>query len=323
MIDRNNFESRTISFIRIISMLMILFCHIFRVIEGMQFFNQLLSCGVFTFLYISGYLYGKSNNIFTSNWLFNRFKNILIPLMLWGIIYIFLNLLLGIKNDYITICLNSLGLSLFTKSIPGYGHLYFITIILICYCLTPLLKKFQNTNLINIVIFLFIFILMEILLIKWSLIFRAIIYIAVYIIAFYASKKENIINKKKNYILLFFFTLLLMIFRFIVKKYYLLDNIYYDYTLVYVAQLSLGIFVFYTLKYLYFYIDNICKGVIFIDQYCYEIYIIHFYFIIAPISLITVTNNIIINLILTLFVIFIGAYFLKKVDRKILTLLAN
>ena len=56
------------------------------------------------------------------------------------------------------------------------------------------------------------------------------------------------------------------------------------------------------------------------DKYSYEIYLVHQLFILSPLTLLTTTNNSIINVSLTILVIFLSGYFLNKIQNMLLSL---
>ena len=56
------------------------------------------------------------------------------------------------------------------------------------------------------------------------------------------------------------------------------------------------------------------------DKYSYEIYLVHQLFILSPLTLLTTTNNSIINVSLTILVIFLSGYFLNKLQNMLLSL---
>lgn len=56
------------------------------------------------------------------------------------------------------------------------------------------------------------------------------------------------------------------------------------------------------------------------DKYSYEIYLVHQLFILSPLTLLTTTNNSIINVSLTILVIFLSGYFLNKLQNMLFSL---
>ena len=127
-----------ISFIRFISIILVLICHVLQAMNnrGCYYFN----IGVYFFLFISGYIYAKKG---IDNFILfykKRFIKLLIPYYF----LIFIILIVDIKTgETITIkgLLSSLMcLQWYGYSIPQCGHLWYISCILFCYILIPLLQ---------------------------------------------------------------------------------------------------------------------------------------------------------------------------------------
>ena len=125
--DNKNYS---ISGIRLLSLLMIITCHIFQYlkIELAWWFNV----GVQVFLCISGFLYGQKKITDTVTFYKHRFKKILIPYYVVFIIAGTLQFFFA-RSDLDLKCF--LG-GLFCKTtINGGGHLWFVGTILLCYVL--------------------------------------------------------------------------------------------------------------------------------------------------------------------------------------------
>lgn len=141
---------RNIQLLRVISMFSILLCHFCNEIGNSlgnalgQFFN----IGVYIFLIISGYLFGKKDINNVHEWYKKRFLRIFIPLWIWvfvvNIIYLIEGSGVSLKNIVIYI-FNVQG---FFSSSQGLGHLWFLSLIMICYIITPILNR-MKTNISN------------------------------------------------------------------------------------------------------------------------------------------------------------------------------
>ncbi len=148
-----------ISIIRIISMVMIILCHITRFytfIPGSQFYGEFFNVGVEVFFCLSGFLYGGKTIDNFVEWIRKRIQKIWIPVFLVVLAdLLVLYFAFGIKTDAITsvvYLLNLQGLlfvdwSVFSNiysEITNLGPLWFTTIIMICYLLTPAFQKLRN-----------------------------------------------------------------------------------------------------------------------------------------------------------------------------------
>ena len=151
-----------VSFARMISMIMIVSCHIF------QFFDHelayWLNSGVQIFLFISGFLYGQRLEQCDYHFVKRSFKKILVDyyvciLLSLGLYAIFIPGILPLKE------IAKLFLCYGFGNISSVSHLWFVPIILFCYLITPMigaiiseqLDKFNLKNLIKIVTALCVF----------------------------------------------------------------------------------------------------------------------------------------------------------------------
>lgn len=170
-------KNRTISLLRVIATLEIVFCHflpnLLRGYNVPQFWATypgiFLGNGVILFFIISGFLYGAKeiNNPF--RWLFRQIIKLTVPVLLLVLIesfrLLFVNGSVSI-NFLIVHIFNLTGLinfKLFPFINNGYNehlsHLWYLTAILLCYLLTPIFqhiaKKKRFLSVIVIAAFLF------------------------------------------------------------------------------------------------------------------------------------------------------------------------
>jgi len=126
-----------ISVVRLIAFCMVVICHI------CNFYNNELAywfnCGVQMFLLISGFLYGQRGIIPWKAFYKRNLPNILIDYYLYLAIMIPIYLLVIHQSisvsDYINLLL---GIG---TDIPGMGHLWYISTILVCYLITPFVSQ--------------------------------------------------------------------------------------------------------------------------------------------------------------------------------------
>ena len=147
-----------ISIIRVIAMWSIVIGHICSW-KGIYTY-QLGAIGVEIFLFISGYLYGNREIENRKKWILNRGKRILIPFWIFAA---FMVICLAIQGKWLdsfrqlfSAAFNFQGLNyLFFASnlqwnyIEGIGHCWFVTMIMLCYILTVLLKGSKTETLID------------------------------------------------------------------------------------------------------------------------------------------------------------------------------
>lgn len=154
----NQLDKRSIINLRVFATILILCCHLVVIFDNkmIQLTGQFFNVGVYLFLIISGYLYGKkeiSKKTTYKNWLISRGKRILIPMYILMIflfcVYLFKGLEIQISH-WIIYIFNLQGLEIY---IYGIEHLWYLTIAMVCYFITIILDKYRNKfNKINIVI---------------------------------------------------------------------------------------------------------------------------------------------------------------------------
>lgn len=328
-------RDQRISIIRCISMFMIITCHI------LQYLNNSLAwwfnVGVQIFLFISGFLYGQKEIFNYMDWIKKRVKKILSTYYVYIIIvsiiyYIFHKDLFSIK----AIIKSILCLQYFFGGIEGLGHLWFISFIIMCYIITPGLQyiysKFMNKKheisfWFNFFIFMIILHIINIL-IPVSL---SIPNLFCYIIGYFISRRyfnNKYLNKydkiKLNNLLVSFIMLSILINMLVIYfKYYKgivsmsAGNILFDY-----GHSILGISIFFTIYYTVSkwkiiknkYLERI---ICLLDNYSFEIYIVHQIYILGIYSLMKLTKFLFLNIIVIIVMIIISAYLLKKVTRSI------
>lgn len=128
-----------ISFLRFGAMCSIVLCHL------LQFYGNALAwwfnVGVQIFLIISGFLYGRKEEIKAVSFIAKEFKKILLNY------YVYLIVLLPF---YVLVFHNPFSIKAFLKlllgvgDVPGLGHLWFVSTILFCYLITPALSKISG-----------------------------------------------------------------------------------------------------------------------------------------------------------------------------------
>lgn len=139
---------------RVFSMFLIILCHIidlYPFIPGSQFLPQLLNVGLYTFLGISGFLYSRKSVSRFSSWFIQRLRKIAAPaVVLSATVFLVVGLTqktLDWLSALVYLC-NLQGIAfflprswIFFREQEALAHLWFITVILLCYCLIPLLQK--------------------------------------------------------------------------------------------------------------------------------------------------------------------------------------
>jgi len=311
-----------ISIIRILAMLSIVACHIFQAQNmGIAFW---LNVGVQVFLFMSGFLYGRKKIDDTWEWIKRQFSKILLPYYIYFIIILIIYIVFASSNLNIKNVV-SLLLCFQLSSIPtGLNHFWFIPVILICYSITPFLQKILKEKdffSINKVIFLFgIMFYIEALDFFTSIddrIRNIICYIMGYLIA-HLSLKNKKEMKNLSICIVFFAIIINFIKIFLIPTEY--DGILISKVIEIIlmnSHILLGTAIFIILYKVLDTIEKYIKPAIvkiinIVDKHCFYIYITHHVFILGPLAIINLTNNLSLNIVIIICCIAISSYALGK-----------
>ena len=133
-----------LSIVRLISMVMIILCHIMQY-EG-NAACYYLNVGVGIFLFISGYIYGNKEILDIKGFYKKRLIRILPPYYLMLAIIILVNLLKGETISVKGLVSSFMTLQWYGHTVPNCGHLWYISCILFCYMITPILQWLHRQN---------------------------------------------------------------------------------------------------------------------------------------------------------------------------------
>ena len=150
-------ENSAIVCCRVVSMLMIVLCHIvnqYTFIPGHAVLDQILNVGVYTFFAMSGYLYGSRTIFAYGSWLRKRCGAVVFPAWVLACCVILAEFLSGQRHSFFDVAVYLLGAQgigfvffgfyrYFTE-IRVLGPLWFTTVIMLCYCMVPLLQRCRN-----------------------------------------------------------------------------------------------------------------------------------------------------------------------------------
>ena len=118
-----------------------------------------LNVGVQVFLLLSGFLYGNKHKIDPKTFYWKNIPKILIDYWFYVALMVPVYLFVANRNismnEYIRLLL---GISV---GIPGMGHLWYISTILVCYIITPLVFR-QLRPKVNVLFILLLFVVSEI-----------------------------------------------------------------------------------------------------------------------------------------------------------------
>lgn len=308
-----------IQIIRVLAMFFIIICHIVQetnnkyLIMSAQFFN----IGVYIFLIVSGYLYSKKNIEFKSFYK-KRFFKIIIPMYIF-MLPLFIIQIINMKFEIKYFIIYLFNLQGILGGIEGARHLWFLTAIVFCYLLLPILQVIKNkkNNKINNFFIIFLGIISIVVCYINRTIGMQMICLFTFAIGYFYFG-ELYLKKNIHMIKLIGIFLIDIIFR-LAMKMCLDETVTYDLIIVGITQIiaSVSIMLF---------VRNINKRTIagkllnVFDKYSFYIYITHYFFIKGTCSVMNITSNFIIN-ILIMSILSIGyAMLLSYCTNKIIVI---
>lgn len=316
-------NSKSISSIRLIAMSMIITCHIFQG-ENMVlawWFNV----GVQIFLFMSGFLYGTKNIENPISWIKKRFARIALPYYILVIsvclfYLVFARNLLSVNGIFI----NGLFLQGFATGLPGIEHLWFLSYILLCYLITPILQAVDISDHKNSVAIFFsklLFLLLFLQILNYLTVINiSVPNLGAYIIGYYFSRRffyhaqaDSLpTNKPLARTCTVIFTACILTTPLVIYlEYFYQEGLFsvlypYKYILFACNHTLLGISLFLAMYFLFNRIYNrkeynaVNHVLQFSDEYSYPIYITHQIFILGQFSLLSFTSYKALNIIIIL-----------------------
>lgn len=330
LVDKNDYvrnnltdrpTDRPVSCIRLVAFSFIVTCHIQQYLgNGLCWW---FNVGVQIFLAISGFLYGGKIISDEIRFYKRKFKQILLPYYITVVAVIVVQLLFFRELLNLKIIIKVL---LCNDTLSGGEHLWFIPTILMCYFLTPVFQKYiystENifSTLTKIVVMVFV---------AFELFFTyfnsawIVCYFFGYVLGYvtrHGMLKEKKILEYAIISMAFAFNFTQILFSYIIRIGF--DGIYKsgfqlfcDY-----AHTFLGIAIFIILRRVFQkFLENGClSGLLKIiklsDQYSYEGYLVHQFFILGPMTMMEVTKYMEINIIIIIMMTLFCAFLLKNAE---------
>lgn len=326
--DNNNITKEhgkydySIAITRIVGCLMIFLCHYVQITgnpiiaQSSQFFNV----GVFVFFLISGYLFGQKNigrgNV--PQWYRKRLIKIFVPLY---VVMMIIFLALYIENikvmpmQYLIYALNLQG---FWGGISGASQLWFLTALMICYFITPLLQFMRdniNKNVLKVIASIYILLQLAVAIMGSTVLALYMMYIGVYIIG-YSVLKYVLDEITTGKFAVWSVVMVLAMGLRIAGKILAAETCYYDCIIVLYTQTILAIWIMMVVKFVYQSVHSRLDGKLIrkLDGYTMEIYMVHMMFMYLPFCLVG-TVNLVVDTILIILATVISAWILKKAEN--------
>lgn len=289
-------ESKALSVIRIVAMALIVMCHIAQC-YGLKS-AWLLNVGVQVFFFMSGFLYGKlSLPISPFGFYKKRFVKLYFPFIVWVAIVVCIYLLFYLYQPTIRqLVLYLFNLQWFATPIEGLNHLWFLTVLMICYLLTPWTKKLHEKNPVLFVMMYLAFCFAEFVLVRkfYSFCAWVALYFAGMLFGLYYSKKIS------NLVLLMS-SIALGVLVVLFKPEWLTQYAFRYHTIW--LHWIMGVFLFVAL---YRFLPQLIKQekknllVEHFDKISYEVYLVHHPLILGPLSMMFITKYCWLNILMVL-----------------------
>lgn len=228
------------------------------------------------------------------------------------LIYVIIKKPIDVKC-WITQFLNLQGLEIYVN---GAEHCWFLTIMVICYLITPLLNQWKKRKM--HFAFIVLFLLWIIAVISTYLISTQLgiylIYIIVYIYGYMLGyKKLNITSNRKR--ILFFLAIVFAVFLRLLTRSLWDETPFYTVLCVGITQSVIAVNML--LFFLSFeFREN--KVVNFLDNISYEIYLVHYMFIVGPLRIIGITGSFLMDSIIIILITLVSAFVLMKISGLII-----
>lgn len=283
--ERNN----SIQLIRVIAMFMIIMDHILgRLAFPLQpIIVQIFNSGVFIFVFISGLLFGKQKVTNWKKWIKKRLIRIGVPLWIFMIIDFIIESALWNNFNIKYVFIYAFNLQGILGVNIGGTNLWFLTLIMFCYVLTPVFQKLKQQKYsrksVCIIGILTVFVQValaygtDVGMVAGHTLSWCVIAIGMYIIGYFASDKLLFDGISKRRILtLTVFTMIISCIVLICRLEFD-GQIIYDRIIIYYGMVVIDIWICTVVYKLGLYIKSkmLIRVITHLDAISYEFYIVH------------------------------------------------
>lgn len=313
----------SISFVRMLAMMFIVICHV------MQYYDMELAwwfnVGVQIFLCISGYLYGRKRILDILVFYRKNFVKILID---YEIVVFAAVAATVLFTDTVITVEEIAGAVLTVSTIAGGAHLWFIPTILMCYLLTPLYERIfsraEQSHKLLVPAAVLLFVMNELVFRQMFSYFNA-AWINCYLIGFALRRFQQYRFWYTGSAWLLTLTGAVFISIQASVRYLQLITLTdawrpFYYPMCDYGHVFLGVALFCSGRVLLrpFCNINLIQRILRLsDRYSYQIYLTHHFFILGPLSLMALTANSYVNVVLILLLTVLTAVLLQKISAKI------
>ncbi len=298
-------QSVAISIIRVIAMILIVSCHITQGYDKQIAF--FLNVGVQLFFLISGFLYGKVEIPSMIDFYKKRIVKIYLPFIIVVLLFTGIYKIFGVESlSWRQLIPYAFNLQAFATPIEGFNHLWFLSVIMICYIITPMVKYLLRNKPYLFLSLLVLGCVVEFVFVQkmYSIAAWIVLYLFGMCMGRFDANKVHAITTVASGVVL----AILMVFFQLSR---LTDSMWAHYSIW--LHCVLAIFLFDLLYAILTKIDvKLPKCLQFVNNISYEVYLIHHIFILGPLSLLFLTPSKTINILLILIITIVLSYALNQ-----------
>ncbi|MDE5886420.1 MAG: acyltransferase family protein [Muribaculaceae bacterium] len=299
-------ESNSLNIIRWLSAVAIVLCHFLQAYGII--WAWILNVGVQVFFFLSGFLYGKKRITNIKKFYWGRFRKLYIPYFLWVSTVILLLLIFFPSSLSFNGILKQLTM---IGALPGLNHLWFMRVIFLCYLILPFFDNCLSKNkMISLCVFAIISVTILVFFFSSSF-----LWILLYFIGYMCGRYTVL----QTY--LFFLSFLGALGILVVSEFDI--SIWKeDGAVNSFLHFFIGIVIFLGL-YFFFKMDKFRNKklnnflTIFNNGGGYELYLTHHPFLLGPLSMLFISNNNNINILVALILIITSCMMLQWINNKI------
>lgn len=317
-----------ITILHVIGMVMILLCHIFQE-EKNYLLGELFIIGVPLFLFVAGFLCGSRPAVDVKAWLLRKCERILLPAVLYFVVVYTSYGFTGVEDvslfQWVFSLLNLQGLNYtywkfdLYGAAAGCGHLWFVTTIMFCYLLTPLVQRIPH---IRMSVWQKTLLILAILAAQAGLLYLGfqLSYLLTYFFGYFAAKKP-VRTDGKWYS---FVTVLMgaaVAIRLLARR-YMDATILYDRYIALISGAVISAWIFYTVYFLKARLPRLfacmdCRLLGWVEGLSYYVYITHYLFLRGYYSVWHLTDNKVLGYILFIAFTTVSAALLHLLTEKV------
>lgn len=312
MTERQNY----ISYLRVFSMICIMLCHItIQSSNGLvNMTSQLFNVGVTIFFIISGYLFGKKNiNISYMKWYKRRIMRIVPPYYLFLILLLITHLVLGIHNSFKVWIVQFLFLQGAEIYAAGAEHLWFLTVLMLCYLVTPIIDKIRKKNskyLSSILLSLSIILTFVVMYLFNEQLGLYMLQINMFIVSYILGAINFKCKTYKGIGLALIMGTSGVVIR-IIGRMFFDQTIFYDNILVQLTQFLMGISILMIFQFIFK--NKPGKIILMLESISFEVYLVHYFFTSGTLNVMHLTGSFLLNSAIAIILSLMSAYVLHNI----------